>query len=551
MRHVIAKRGLAAAGLSGLSLGLLVLGTVGLAAADPQPGLDPAPESFDRSTPRRAMSSFLAAERRGDDASARYALELSHLSAAEQRARGETLARQLKQVLDRVLWIELDTIPDERAAEPSERIEIGDIPLAEASVPLVLESARERDGTLVWVVSSSVVARVPELYAEHGPAWLERLMPPSVGRYRIWEFAAWQLNGLVLALAMAFLLGSGVAWVIQRVGTRVASRTKVTWDDELFRALRGPTRFVLAVMIAWVLVEPLRLAAPAQEMIDHLLQIGLIGAVGWMAVRLVYFAGYLLQKRAEVANVGAKDADLRLRGLRTQVLVLRRVISIVIGIVAGALMLTQFEVVRSVGISLLASAGMAGIVIGLAAQRSIATLLAGIQLSITQPIRMGDTVIVEGEWGTIEEINLTYVVVKIWDERRLVVPMTRFLDQPFQNWTKSSSELLGTIFFHADYRLPVDAMRAELARILDGNPHWDGRAKGVVVTDAKDRTIEVRALVSAENASKQWDLRCEVRERLVAWLRDYEGGKYLPRVRVEDDAVATRAGVRASATPPS
>ncbi len=519
----------------------------GRASADPQPGLEPAPTGFDRSTPRRLLRSFLEAEREGDDASARYALELTHLSEREQRARGEELARQLKQVLDRVHWIDIDAVPDELATEAGVRLEVSPAPPLETPVPLLLESVHDRDGAIVWVISSAIVSQVPELYREHGPGWIERMLPASVGRVRFWEFEAWQLNGLVIALVLALLLGRAIAWVVLRLGTRVAARTSTTWDDELFRTLRGPTRFVLAVMLAWLLIEPLRLAAPAQELIDHLLQITLIGAVGWMAVRFVYFGGYLLEQRAAQQNAGERDAQLRLRGLKTQVLVLRRVISIVIGIVAAALMLTQFEVVRSVGISMLASAGMAGIVIGLAAQRSIATLLAGIQLSITQPIRMGDTVIIENEWGTIEEINLTYVVVKIWDERRLIVPMTRFLDQPFQNWTKSSSELLGTIFFHADHRLPIDACRAELARILEGNPLWDGRAKGIVVTDAKDRTIEVRALISAEHAGNQWDLRCQVRERLVAWLRDYEGGKYLPRVRVEEDGASPRAGTGAIA----
>jgi len=214
--------------------------------------------------------------------------------------------------------------------------------------------------------------------------------------------------------------------------------------------------------------------------------------------------------------------------------VLRRVVSITIGVVAVAMMLVQFEVVRTVGMSLLASAGIAGVVLGLAAQRTIATLLAGLQLSITQPIRIGDTVIVEGEWGTIEEINLTYVVVKVWDQRRLIVPMSRFLEQPFQNWTKVSPELLGTVFFHADYRVPIEALREELDRIVEDHPKFDGRAKSVLITDATDRTVQVRAMISAKDASDQWDLRCEVRERMIRFLQTYEGGRYLPRLRLED-----------------
>ena len=189
-----------------------------------------------------------------------------------------------------------------------------------------------------------------------------------------------------------------------------------------------------------------------------------------------------------------------------------------------------------------ASAGIAGVVLGLAAQKSIAGLLAGIQLSITQPIRISDTVIVEGEWGTIEEINLTYVVLKVWDQRRLVVPIATFLEKPFQNWTRTTTELLGTVYFYADYRLPIDAVREELDRILEGNPKWDERVKNVLVTEVTDRAVQVRALVSARNASDHWDLRCEVREKLVAWLRAHEGGRYLPRMRVEGEEEEGVAG---------
>jgi small-conductance mechanosensitive channel len=516
----------------------------GRAGADPQPALDPAPTSFDRSTPRRAMRSFLVAERAGDDATARYALELSHLGEREQREESEKLARNLKRVLDRVLWIELDQLPDEPAERTGARVDVGELPLGDREVPLVLESVRDRNGDLVWVMSGSVVTRIPELHAEHGPGSVEKLFPEWMAHVRVWELLLWQLVALVLALFLAALIGRFAAALFLRMGGKVAGRTATRWDDELIETLRGPTRFLIGVFAAWLLVEPIRLAAPAQTALDHVLQVALVWALAWLLIRLVRFGSDVIVKRAEAASEGEPNADLRLRGLKTQVLVLRRVISIVVGILMTALVLVQFDVVRSVGLSLLASAGMAGIVIGLAAQRSIATLLAGIQLSITQPIRLGDTVIVEGEWGQIEEINLTYVVVKVWDERRLIVPMSRFLEQPFQNWTKVSPELLGTIYFHADYALPIDAVREELDRILDGHEKWDGRAKGIVVTDAKDRTLEVRALVSAKNASAQWDLRCDVREKLLRWLGAYEGGKYLPRVRVEDQElrVSTSSG---------
>lgn len=351
---------------------------------------------------------------------------------------------------------------------------------------------------------------------------------------RLWDVALWQWIGLVVAALVAIALGNLIAAMTTAISKRLSARTTTKWDDRFAELLRGPEAFFLAVLIAWALLEPLDLPEDAQHAANRTLQMVLIGAVAWFAIRLVRLSAEAIVDRAAAA-AEADGQDLKLRGVRTQVAVLRRVASIVIGVIAISLMLVQFEVVRSVGVSLLASAGIAGIVIGLAAQKSIATLLAGIQLSITQPIRIGDTVLVENEYGWIEEITLTYVVVRIWDLRRLVVPMTRFLDQPFQNWTKVSPELLGTVFVHADYRLPVDAARAELDRIVEGHPKWDRKAKSLLVTDATERTVQLRAVVSARDAPALWDLRCEVREKLVAWLQRYEGGKYLPRSRIEAD----------------
>ncbi|HCF59138.1 MAG TPA: mechanosensitive ion channel protein MscS, partial [Myxococcales bacterium] len=206
--------------------------------------------------------------------------------------------------------------------------------------------------------------------------------------------------------------------------------------------------------------------------------------------------------------------------------------SVTVYVVAAALVLTQFEAVRNLGMSLLASAGIAGIVVGLAAQKTISSLLAGIQLSITQPIRIGDSIVVEGEFGTVEEIHLTYVVVRVWDLRRLIVPITRFLDAPFQNWTKVSPEIMGTVELFADYSVPIDQVRAELGRFCEAHPAWDKKVCNLQVTAVSERTVTLRALVSSENAGKSSELRNAVREQLVKFLQQLDGGRYLPQVRL-------------------
>jgi small-conductance mechanosensitive channel len=194
-----------------------------------------------------------------------------------------------------------------------------------------------------------------------------------------------------------------------------------------------------------------------------------------------------------------------------------------------------FDSVRQFGASILASAGIAGIVVGFAAQRSIATLLAGFQIALTQPIRVDDVVIVESEWGRIEDITLTYVVVRVWDLRRLVVPITYFIETPFQNWTRSSADILGTVFLYVDYTVPLEPLRAELTRILEQSRFWDGKVNVLQVTDAKEQTLEIRALASAADASLAWDLRCEIREKLITFVQQAFPDS-LPRLRASLDA---------------
>jgi small-conductance mechanosensitive channel len=260
-------------------------------------------------------------------------------------------------------------------------------------------------------------------------------------------------------------------------------------------------------------VHPLSLPPPAQGPVDLLARSLSVVALAWFGQRFLILGADFVESRMSGEQVN-------LRGARTQLTILRRVSEVAIYLVAAAALLMQFEPVRNLGVSLLASAGVAGLVLGFAAQKSIATLFAGIQLSLTQPVRIGDTVVVEGEYGVIEEITLTYVVLKVWDSRRLVLPMAHFLEKPFQNWSRSAPELLGTVELHADYTTDVGAVRAELARILsnEGRGWWDEKSQSVQVTGASEKSLTLRALVSAANPSDLWDLRCLVREKLVAFL---------------------------------
>jgi small-conductance mechanosensitive channel len=316
--------------------------------------------------------------------------------------------------------------------------------------------------------------------------------------------------------------------VLERKLHQWTSRTSGKWDDILVRLGMRALRLVLPLLAFMIVIPTLGIPATYDSLLKQIVSLVMIGGVG--------FVLYQLTQTAEDAvvdefRIDVKD-NLAGRKIQTKVRVLKRILVMLIVVITVALMLMVFEPVRAVGKSLLASAGVAGIIIGFAAQRSLATLVAGIQIAFTQPIRIDDVVIVEGQWGRIEEITMTYVVVVIWDLRRLVVPITYFIEKPFENWTRVNANLLGTVMLYVDYTVDLDALRAELDRILERSKHWDRRVKVLQVTDVKERTLELRVLVSAADAPTAFDLRCEVREKLVVFLqRNYP--QCLPRIRTE------------------
>jgi small-conductance mechanosensitive channel len=232
-----------------------------------------------------------------------------------------------------------------------------------------------------------------------------------------------------------------------------------------------------------------------------------------------------------VVGTESRIADTyKMRGLQTRLRVLRQLLIFIVAMVCLGVILMNIDAVRQIGSGLLASAGVAGVIVGLAAQKSLTTIIAGLQIALTNPMKIGDVVIVESDYGTIEEITLTYVVVKIWDLRRLILPITYFLEKPFENWTRSSSELLGTVFLYVDYFTSIDAIRAKGQEIIAASPLWDKRVYAVQVTDWKSNTVEVRILVSAQSAPQLFDLRCLVREKILAFMQEQDPGNF-PLIR--------------------
>jgi small-conductance mechanosensitive channel len=340
---------------------------------------------------------------------------------------------------------------------------------------------------------------------------------------------SWIAVGINLGVLIAALIAGWVLTILAlSVLKRLAAHTKSTLDDSIARHTAGPLKLIVPLLTLDIVMPSIALPAAVKNPILHVIGLILIFGVAWITVRLFLVAEDIL---VEKFRVDAKD-NLRARQIQTQLMVFRRVLTFAVTVIAFGVALTTFDWARTIGTSLLASAGIVGLAGSLAARPTIENLVAGLQIALTEPIRIEDVVIAENEWGWIEEINTTYVVVRIWDLRRLILPISYFVSKPFQNWTRQSADLLAYIYLNLDYRTPVEPLRDEFRRILEATPRWDKKVCVLQVTDATEHTIQVRALASAADSSTAWDLRCEVREKLLDFVqRNYP--QMLPRERAE------------------
>jgi len=350
----------------------------------------------------------------------------------------------------------------------------------------------------------------------------------------LWTDARPWLESLGI-LGIGALVGLAALIVVRIVLRHGLERHKPQMSAALRQRSTGVLAWFLPLLGAY-LALPLAERLAKQEWLRPLLVSLLIFGIGLLLVRLVRVLEDVLAQRVQMDVAD----NLRARKIHTQFRILRQVLTLIIWILTISAILLQFDGFRQFGRGLLASAGIASLVIGFAAQRTLGNLIAGFQIAITQPIRLDDVVVVENEWGRIEEITLTYVVVKIWDERRLVLPISYFLEQPFTNWTRQTSEILGTVFLHVDYSVPLDALREKLQELVKDHEDWDGRVAEIIAYESRRTTLEIRALVSSRDSGAGWRLRCFVREGLVTYLQqNYPTA--LPRFRAEVAALAEDA----------
>jgi small-conductance mechanosensitive channel len=506
-----------------LGLGLraapaLAQNTPTLAPADG--GTEPA---LDRQTPRRTLEGFLRQAKDGDFLVAASYLDLRTIPADSRDQEGPELARKLAYVLERQKDFDTARISDEPEGDATSHgsYVAGRLYVGEELVPIVLERERFPDGLERWLIGEPTVSRIPRISAVSGPGRAVQMLPETLRRPTFLGNELWQWMGLVLGLAITYLLGRLLARLLVRGARLVTRRMPTRMFDAFAKSSRSPLGLVLAAIAFRVLLTPLQLTASVKNVCEHLSYSMLVIGLAWMGLRGLEVSTVFLEERE--ARQGLDEFTER--RIRTRTVLFRRLAGLLVGSVAFAFLVEQFEFVRSVGVSLLASAGVFSVVLGLAAQRSLGAIIGGLQFSFAQPVRVSDHILVEGEFGDVEEIHLTYVVVRLWDKRRMVLPITYFLEKPFQNWTRSAMDLIGAVTLDIDYSVPVDAVREELRRICEADPLWDRNVCIVQVTEADKFTLTLRALVSADDAARLWDLRCRVREYLALFAHDLSAAR--------------------------
>jgi small-conductance mechanosensitive channel len=346
-----------------------------------------------------------------------------------------------------------------------------------------------------------------------------------------WSIVAINLGSAVGAIVAGLVIHAFVFIALKRM----AARDHSLLEDSITRHCGAPFRLVFPLLALDIAIPSLNIRVAADDLVQHVIALLLIGGVAWLIDRVMLVAEDLLIQRF---RLDVPD-NLRARRVRTQFEVFRRVASVAVFVIALGIALTTFQWATTLGGTVLASAGIVGLVGSLTARPTIENMVAGLQIALTEPIRLEDVVIANGEWGQIEDITTTYVVLRTWDLRRVILPILYFIQTPFENWTRKTTDLMAYVYLYLDYSMPIEPLRLEFTRILTGSPRWDKKINVLQVSDASERTIQVRALMSAADSGSAWDLRCEMREKLLEFVqKNYP--QCLPRNRNELPEIQAR-----------
>ena len=508
------------------------------------PGLSETEEPPNLETPLACVEHFMLSAREGDFDAASRVLHFRLIDDVDDAA-ARSLAERFFYVLNQELWIDWAALPDRPdgmidevnlgsnsnplIGKPRRGILLDSIEIKERAVPIRLERVKAEGADPVWLFAAQTVENIEALYDSHGPSALEQWLPAWAKQRGPGRVPLWQWGVLVLAIALAPVLG----WLVARSTRKAAKNIKYVSHDLLDRIdwpLVGViSSAILLGTLKWGLTLPSAIAA----FVEPVVLVALIATVTWFVMRVLNYTVEHLAHRA-IRRVHEENSDEE-RRLLMQVTVVRHVVLLAIAIAGVGVLLIQLDLARTLGVTLLTSAGAAAVIFGIAGHALLGNLIAGLEIALAQPLKPGDTVYVEDNWGRIEDIGYTQVIVRTWDDRRLVFPIRYFTSNWFENWSLTDTFLTKPIYLKLDYRAPVDQIRDKFLELTKQDEDWDEEndEPQVLVTDLSDETMTIRCTSASPTVSGAWNMSCRLREQLVEWLQELDDGKYLPRQRVE------------------
>jgi small-conductance mechanosensitive channel len=504
------------------------------------PGLSPPDKPVNLATPQACVEHYMLSCRREQWDRAAHALNFRLVEPVDP-ATGRRLARHLYDVLNQNLWIDWSLLPDRpdgveagsmltssdpMAGKPRRSIPLGSITLDGRDVPIRVQRVKPAAGRPVWVFSAQTVDNIEALYKVWGPSWLEANVPQWSRDIRFLRVPLWQWLAVVVLLVLAMLVG----WLVAKIVTTWLAARLAGDGMRLVEAIRWPAAVLTAGLASYISVGTLlTLPGPVSTVALPILMTVVVLSGTWLAVRVLGVATRRLTEDRDSQELTIDES-----GSLARLTVFRYVLVVLIIAVGISVLLITMDVFRTLGVALLSSAGAAAVVIGIAGHAVLGNLIAGVQIAITRPFRIGDTVIIEGYWGRIEQLRYTHVIVRTWDEKRLVLPVQYFMSNWFENWSKTDQYTRKAIYLKVDYRADVQTIREKFMEFVRDDEDWakDLDEPDVLVTECGEETLTVRLTCGGADAGSAWQLNCRVREKLVAWLQQYEDGTYLPRRRV-------------------
>ncbi|RKS53331.1 small-conductance mechanosensitive channel [Gillisia mitskevichiae] len=499
------------------------------------------PNKYNFTTPQATLEHFIVNSRNKRFQEASHALNFNLLSDYITKEDAATIAEKLYFIMNQRVGIAWDDIPDRPdgqvdittptnkvvAGKPRRSISFGKIDLEGRDIVFRLQRLKFKDRGPIWLISSQTVENIEPLYKVYGPRRLDEIMPGSVS-FELFGVPFWKYLGTIFLMLLSYLIARLFAIIIRKI----FSNSDIYWLKDISNKLSSPAGSALGILLFYILLNKLiSFSGPLAQGIYAVLLLSVIIIFTWLVMRIIdYFMDFFT--KSKIGDITAEE-NHEARRMLTYVSVGRRIFIFVIFIIAVSIMISQFPTLEKFGISLMASAGLATLIVGIAAQSTLGNIIAGIQIAITKPVRIGDSLFIKDDYGVVEDIRFTYMVVRTWNLHRKVIPLTDVISESFKNLSMTDAQTLGEIELFADFRIDVGKVRSKFSELLKQSDEWDGVYEPLVeVTEINERTIKMRCLCSAKDFPTTWSLRCRLREELIQYIGELEDGHYLSKQRV-------------------